>query len=330
MANTLAEYELLDYTAVQQGIIDTIVKESPFLGAYLPFYEIEGNALAYNLESVMASASFYSVGDTWGESTPQWAQRTAALTILGGDADADKFIQQTRKNQNVEAAVIEQKAKAVAHAFELNAIMGRTTTADDAKQFKGLFRLIAECESATETTLDGINNAQVLAAAAESTALTIDLMDQLVDLVKPAPDALIMNRRMRRKLNSLCRATGFNLTVAEGKAGQFIELYGKIPIFINDWIPSNIPDAVTSVLTIASYNQATARASTLDNSAIFAVRFGEDGLSGIHNGGIQHEIVGTVADKDANRHRIKFYCGMTLKSTLSAAVMINVLDTALT
>ncbi|MBW2559390.1 MAG: phage major capsid protein [Deltaproteobacteria bacterium] len=329
MANTLAEYETLDLTTVQKGIVETIVKESPFLGANLPFVEIVGNAHAYNLESVMATASFYGVGDAWSENAATWAQRTVALTILGGDADADKFIQATRKNQDVEALTIEQKAKAVAHAYELNAIMGRTTTSDNAKQFKGLFRLIAEFESDSTTDLDGINNDQVLAAHATSDALTLDLMDQLRDRVSPKPDAFMMNRRMRRKLNSLCRASGNNLNVGQGKAGEVIEMYGDIPILINDWIPSNLPDSTTSVLAIASYDQSVTRASTYDNSAIFALRFGEDGVCGLHNGGIQHEEVGTVSNKDANRHRIKFYCGLMAQSTLSAAVMINVLDTAL-
>jgi len=330
MANTLAEYENLDITPVEAGIIDTIVKESPFLGAYLPFISIEGNAYAYNLEDVMASASFYGVGDTWGESTPQWNQRTVALTILGGDADVDKFVQQTRKNQNIEAAIIEQKAKAVAHAYELNAVMGRTTTADNAKQFKGLMRLIAECESSSTTDLDAVNNSQVIAAAADSGELTLALLDELMDTVKPRPDALLLSRRMRRKLMTLCRAAGNNLTVGEGKAGTMIEYYGTTPVFVNDWIPDNIQDGSSSVLTIASYDQTTTRATGYDNSMIFAVRFGEDGLCGLHNGGIQHELVGTVSDKDANRHRVKFYCGLMAKSTLSVAALINVLDTALT
>jgi len=330
MANTLVEYEYLDSTPVKKGIMQTVIKESPFLGGYLPFIEINGNALAYNLENVMATASFYSVGDTWAESAGTWAQRTAALTVLGGDADADKFIQATRKNQDVEALVIEAKAKAVAHAFELNMIMGRTTTDDAEKQFKGLMRLIAECETSSTTDLDGVNNTQVIPASASSGALTIDLMDQLIDAVKPRCDALIMSRRMRRKLQSLARAAGNNLTVAQGKLGEFVTLYGEIPVFVNDWVPDNLQDGSSSVLAIASYEQSTTRASGYDNSAIFAVHFGEDGLCGLHNGGIQHEVVGTSHTTDAMKHRIKFYCGLALFSTKAAAVMIDVLDTALT
>ncbi len=46
--------------------------------------------------------------------------------------------------------------------------------------------------------------AQRLDAGANGGALTLDLMDQLVDLVAPGkPDALCMSKRTRRKLSGL-------------------------------------------------------------------------------------------------------------------------------
>ena len=85
----------------------------------LPFVEIVGNGLTYNRESTAPTAAFYDVGDTWAESTPTFTQVTTALTILGGDADLDNYLKATRSNvQDLEAAVVELKAKAVRDKFE--------------------------------------------------------------------------------------------------------------------------------------------------------------------------------------------------------------------
>ena len=94
MANTLSDYSKLSLDIMLKGIIDTIIYESPLFDK-LPFVEITGNSLLYNLESELAGADWYAVGDIWKERTPNWAQRSVALTILGGDADVDNFARQS-------------------------------------------------------------------------------------------------------------------------------------------------------------------------------------------------------------------------------------------
>jgi hypothetical protein len=126
MALTLAEAAKLSNDVVLQGVIETVVKESRVLDV-LPFIEMAGNALTYNRENAMATAAFFDVGDTWDESTPTFTQVMATLKILGGDADVDQYIATTRSNvQDIEAAVLELKAKAVAHEFEDEFVYGDT------------------------------------------------------------------------------------------------------------------------------------------------------------------------------------------------------------
>ncbi len=139
MALTLTEAAKLSNDVVVQGVIETVVKESRVL-ELLPFIDMVGNALTYNRENAMASAAFMDVGDTWTKSTPTFTQVQATLKILGGDADVDQYIATTRSNvQDIEAAVLELKAKAVAHQFEDEFIYG--DTAVDAKGFDGLHKL---------------------------------------------------------------------------------------------------------------------------------------------------------------------------------------------
>ena len=97
MALTLAEAAKLSNDMLLQGVVETIVKDSPVLQR-LPFIEIAGNGLTYNQEKTLPDIDFYDVGDTWSESTPTFEQLTANLKIMGGDADVDNYLKATRSN----------------------------------------------------------------------------------------------------------------------------------------------------------------------------------------------------------------------------------------
>src|SRR5436853_4946496 len=118
MAITLTEAAKLSNNVVLQGVVETIVKESAVLQA-LPVIDITGNALVYNQENSLATAGFFAVGDTWVEPTPTFTQLSATLAIMGGDADADNYLRQTRSNvQDIEAGVLELRAKAVRQTWD--------------------------------------------------------------------------------------------------------------------------------------------------------------------------------------------------------------------
>jgi HK97 family phage major capsid protein len=126
MALTLAEAAKLSNDVLLTGVVETIVKDSPVLQR-LPFIEIAGNGLTYNRENA-PTVSFFDVGDTWTESTPTFTQQTVTLKIMGGDADIDNFLIATRSNlQDLEAAVVELKAKAVRQLFEQTFVTGDAT-----------------------------------------------------------------------------------------------------------------------------------------------------------------------------------------------------------
>lgn len=132
MALTLAEAAKLSNDIVLQGVIKTIIQDSPILQD-LPFIEITGNGLTYNRENTNPNAAFFDVGDTC---TPTFSQITATLKIVGGDADIDNFLLTTRSNiQNLQAAVIRLKAKAVQQKFEDTFVNGDTGV--DTKSFDG-------------------------------------------------------------------------------------------------------------------------------------------------------------------------------------------------
>src|SRR4030043_1284523 len=179
MALTLAEGAKLSNDMLLQGVVETIVKESPVLQP-LPFIEIVGNGLTYNQEKTLPGIDFYDVGDTWNESTPTFEQITANLKIMGGDADVDNFLKATRSNiQDLETAVIELKAKALKNKFEEMFIYGDATA--NPKQFDGLRTLIDPTQAGD----------QVIAMADTGETLTLAKMDKLIDAIKGGkPDML--------------------------------------------------------------------------------------------------------------------------------------------
>ncbi len=296
MALTLTEAAKLSNDLLLAGVIESVIKESPVLQE-LPFIEITGNGLTYNRENAAPTAAFFDVGDTWTESTPTFTQVTTALAILGGDADVDNYLKATRSNiQDLEAAVIELKAKAVRDKFEDTFINGDTDT--DPKSFDGIDRL----------TADG----QTVSMGANGATLSLDKLDQLIDTVKGGkPHLLLMSRRSRRKLGALSRATGGGLLETDrNEFGMMAQFYDGIPVGINDYI-----------------SEEQTVGSSADCSTIYAVQLGEGGLVGLTApGGLQVESVGSLESKDATRTRVKWYVSIALFNTLKLAKLAGVRD----
>lgn len=305
MSLTLSEAAKLSNDVLLKGVIETVIKESVVLQK-MPFADIQGNTLTYNRENVAATAAFFDVGDTWTESTPTFTQLTAALKILGGDADVDNYVKATRQNiQDIEAAVIELKSKAVRHKFEDTFIYGDNSV--NSKEWSGLRKLIDLTAASS----------QVIAQGASGATLTLAKLDELIDAVKPGkPDILLMSRRSRRKITQLMRALS-SIEVAKNEFGEYVELYNGIPL--------GISDAILDTHTVASSVETGTTGST--SSVIYALKFGEGGVLGLQgNGGIQVEKLGSLETKDASRTRIKWYCAIADFATLSRAALIGVQD----
>jgi hypothetical protein len=293
MALTLAEAAKLSNDIVLQGVIETIIQDSPILQT-LPFVEITGNGLTYNRENTNPNAAFFDVGDTWTEATPTFTQITATLKIIGGDADIDNFLLTTRSNiQDLQSAVIRLKAKAVRTKFEDTFVNG--DTAVDAKSFDGIDKL----------TTGG----QAISMGTNGATLTLAKLDELVDLVKGGqPHMLLMSKRTRRGLNALMRASGGVLETDRNEFGMMVQFYDGVPIGVSDYI-----------------SDAKTVGSSSDCSTIYALQVGEGAVAGITApGALTVETIGSLETKDATRTRVKWYVSMALFNTLKLAKLIGV------
>ena len=296
MAMTKAEAAKLTNDLLLRGVVETIVKESNVL-QLLPFMEVTGTSVTYNREASMPAATFFDVGDTWTESTPTFTQITANLKILGGDADVDNFIQATYADPNdIEAEVVSSRAKSIAHLFSDSFFNGDTGL--NPKTFDGLNKVLN-------------STAQEVTAGANGAQLTLDMMDQMIDLVMPGkPDAIFLSRRTRRKLSSLRRSSGNLLEVDVDQFGQRALFYDGIALYVDDFISDTQVQGSSGGVC----------------SAVYAVKFGQGvGALGLEHGGIQIERVGELETKDATRWRLKWYAGLSVFSQLGVARVKGIL-----
>jgi HK97 family phage major capsid protein len=313
MATALSEYAKLSNDVLYQGIIETIIKDSPIL-QMMPFIEIVGNALTYNREKTTPQAAFYAVGDQISApGTFEFEQLTATLKILIEDADVDNYVKGTRQNvMDIEAAMLELAAKAVRQKFEETFIYGTTTDflgmSGNTKSFDGIVKLINTSTSGT----------QVVTMGGTGAALTLSKLDELIDAVKPGkPDLLLMSKRSRRKLQALARASGSLLETEKNSFGEYLQLYNGVPIGVSDYIKD----------THALANGYETAVTGGNCSTIYALKFGEGAICGIQGpGGLQIEQIGSLESYDAARTRIKWYCAIADFSTLARAALIGVQD----
>jgi HK97 family phage major capsid protein len=297
MALTLAESAKLGTDMVRAGVIETIIKEEHVLDA-LPFIEVVGNNVVYNRLNTEPTISFFNVGDTWTESTPDFTQVSVQLKILGGDADVDNFIRASRHNvQDIEAAVIQQKAKALARKWADTFVNGDVSV--DAKSFDGIDKICA-----------GLPASQTVSMGTNGATLSLAKLDELIDAVKTKNIALVMSRRSRRTLQGLIRTSGAVLESREGAFLEWVQLYNGVPVFINDYI-----------------SDAKTVGTSTDCSTIYCFSMGEadQGVVGLSAGDmIEVQLVGDLESKDARRHRVKWYSAIAVLSTLSLARLIGV------
>jgi hypothetical protein len=306
MAISLTEAAKLSNDVLLQGVIETILKDSPILQA-MPFIDITGNGLTYNREKTLPTAEWHAVNADWSTSpTPDFDQLTAVLAILGQNADVDNYIKQTRSNiQDIEAAIIELTGKAIRHEFEDKFIYGDSGSSSN--QFDGLRKLI-DCTQA---------GVQVVTMGGTGAALTLAKLDELIDAVRGGkPDLLLMGRRSRRKVTALVRASGAYMETVKGQFGEFIQLYNGIPIGISDWVKD------THTL-VDGYETAVTGGAC---STIYAIRFGEGAVCGGTNGGIQVEPIGAMEGKDASRTRVKWYVTLVDFCKQTRGALIGVQD----
>lgn len=292
-----ATADLLSNTQLEKGIIEEIV-DIDYLWALMPWVKVNGKAYVYNRENTLSEADFLSPNDIVNEGASDVTPVTVVLKIIAGDVDVDKFMIATESDTNDQLAIqLAQKSKGITRMFRRALINGDSSA--NPKSFDGLAKLTPA--------------SQTLVADANGAPVTLALLDELRDLVTNGADAFVMNRATWRAIKGLLRS--YNGNTAEM---MMVKDFG-VPIPALDGLPVVLDDFISTTETVGTNHNTT---------SIYAARFNEaDGVHAIYGGpnaGVQVESIGTVQNKDAVRWRVKWYCGMALKSTLSLARLTGI------
>jgi hypothetical protein len=317
MAVTLAQSAALCENDLQRGVIETFVQESPVLDR-LPLMSVEGNAYAYNEEATLPGVAFRFVNEAYTESTGTVNQKTESLVILGGDADVDRFIVQTRGNLNDQRAVQTRlKVKAASYKFQDHFFNG--DVAVDTRGFDGLKkRLTGGQVIAMATNGAGVN-------VDDATRHTFfDKLDELLSLVPgigPSNGALYANDAIMAKIRSAGRRIGGTDTIREDMTGKRVLTWNGIPV-----LDAGLTSAGARILP-----QTETQGSSSVASSVYAVKFGEDetehSVTGLTNGGVMVDDLGFLQSQPVYRTRVEFYCGLALFGGKAAARLTGVLNT---
>ena len=358
MSISLAEASKLSTDILLKGIIETIVKDSPILQE-LPFIQIVGNSLKYNREKTLPTVAWYDpVTDSWTASEPAFEQCTSTLCVLGGDADVDNFLKATRSNvQDLEAAVIEQKAKALRHEFE-NAFLNGDSSVNP-KQPDGLHKTMKgtawvantayalgdvvvptaglengfryECTTAgtshattepTWKTTEGETNTDGTVVWTCRLGSHLGSTANGATLALSSIDKLIdLVRGGKPDLLLMSRRSRRKIQNLARAAGTNLLIgEGKLGEMVEYYngIPVAISDWVKDNYTVGTSS---------DCSAIFAFQVGEGAVCGLTSPEvIQVERLGSLETKDASRTRVKWYVSLANFSIVKCAMLTGVRD----
>jgi ribosomal protein S18 acetylase RimI-like enzyme len=294
MALTLVEAAKLSNDVLQRGVIETFARNSAVL-EQLPFMEIAGNSYMYNQEQTLPGVGFRAVNDGYTESAGVINQQSEGLVIAGGDVDVDRFIVQTRGNINDQRAIqTEMKVKALALTWTKTFFEGDVGT--DPNAFDGLQKRLS--------------GDQVITAGTDGAALTIAMLDELIDAVEGEPDVLYASKAMRRKIKGLIQGHNGYSEGDYDAFGRKVMTYGGIPIRAIE------TDAQGNEILGFDETQGTAT----DTGSIYAVKFApEQYTSGLQNGGINVRDLGELDTKPAFRTRIEWYPGLAVFHPRAAA-----------
>lgn len=312
MALTLAEAAVLSENDLQRGVIETFVQASPVLDR-LPLMTIEGNAYSYNKEATLPGVAFRSVNEAYVESTGTFVQASESLVILGGDADVDRFIVQTRGNLNDQRATqTAMKVKAASYKFQDTFFNG--DVAVDAKGFDGLKKRL----TGAQVLSSGANGAVIVGNGGTDTYTFFDQLDALFAQVAGGPDAAYANSGVIAKILSAGRRIGGAEVLRDDIGGKRGVTWNGIPIL----------DPGKTAAGVDILPRTETQGTSTDASSIYAVKFGGDegdqAVTGLTNGGVQVYDLGELDSKPAYRTRIEFYCGLATFGGQAAARLSGV------
>lgn len=294
--------------ALKATVMELFAKNSDLL-QYMPFENIQGNALKFNREKMLPGVAFRGVNEGYTESTGEVEAVTESLAIAGGDLDVDVFLVKTG---GVNQRTTQETMKIKALSLSLTKAMIKGCVVTDPKSFDGLQNRCTgdQLIEATATTVYG--------------ALTLTKLDEVIDATEDATD-LIMNKTMRRRLSAAARVStvGGYITYDLDAFGRRVTKYNDLPILIVDKDEDNSD--------IMAFDELGPNGSTKATStSIYCVSFAENGVMGLQSSEMDVRDLGEQQSTPVYRTRVEWYLTLGMLRPRSASRLRGIRDAAVT
>lgn len=292
MAVTMADLALASTDKLVQGFINEIVTDS-FLLEQLPFDNTmtatgtSNLVYAYDRTTEGATAKFRALNEEPEVSNIKVEKVTTQPGILSSAWDIDRVAKAA--NEALYQEKLTEGKNAIIRGFGDAFINGKK--AENSLGFDGLSTILKGTSTEMQSAVD------LTAVTKESALAFASEMDDMLSLLTRDPDAIIVSRAMKNRMNAVCRMLGIN-SVTMDDAGHRVQTWDGIRI-------------------------DECRGGAVKNNDVYACCFGTDELLGITLA--NNAVTVTVPDWNApgavKKGDAEFVCGIALKKTKAAGVL---------
>lgn len=325
---SLAEAQKLVRSELLAGVVQEVYEEGQLL-QMLPVVTCNSKSLLYNREKTLPSAAFFDVHEQipWTADTDFTAQVEVSLKTVARQDVLDNFIMKTYKTPNdYRSIVLSMIRKGCMRTLEDKIIYGNVDS--DSAEFDGVGHLLYADIAGDEAWAAA--NPQAYDAGGSTNPVSMKLLRELIDVVRPKPSTLLMTRTMRNTLSATAFEKGLvlsnaapmaTITYGQNDFGKRVDYFDGTPLTISDYM---LP------MTDNTVNKSGGAAAL---TAIFAIRFGqiEDGglcmVTGGETGGVDFfkmvELT-DLEDYDAGGIRLVAYMALAAGSTKCLGVIHSI------
>lgn len=293
---------LLEAAKLNPGEVlrNTIIEHFAFTSDLLrvtPFLDIAGGAYVYNLEGQLPGVAFRGVNEAYVASAGIMNPETERLRIGGGELKVDNAVLKMHGN-DVRSQHELRQVKAL--SLTIGALMINGDSTADPRVFDGLRTRIVGDQLLDAGNSDG------------GDALSVSALRDLIDAVDN-PTHLIMSKKMRNLLSAAATDTTIGGYIAYDKDefGRRVTMFDGIPIIVTDYDSEGNQ--------IVDFNEVGSGGSTATASSIYAVNFGDEGVTGLQNGTMEVRDLGEMPTQPAMLTRVEWLVGMAVLHGRAAA-----------
>jgi hypothetical protein len=280
-----------------------IVEESPIL-EYCPIHTIKGVAYRYPREEGLGTVGYRGVGGSYTANAGVIRNEVETLAIAGGEVFLD--------NYEIQAAGGVEGIPAIKpHKYQMKArAMGLFTSQEFFEGSKAVDR------DGMDGLIRRISGNQLINAGTGGATLALSMLDELIDAVAGGPDALFMNKTLRRKVSALVRAQTGTARIDYSYEGRDafnrqMQAYAGVPI--------RVIERQDDASTFLEFNEDDGSAN-LDTASIYAVKFGMEYVHMIANGAIPSvKDFGEIQARPGHLGRVEWFPGIAIQHPRAAA-----------